>query len=57
MVSVVYNVLGLSLALRGALTPLASAILMPVSSLTIVALSSGAMRWLAHRILPAGQTV
>ena len=56
VVSVVYNVVGLSLALRGSLTPLASAILMPVSSLTIVALSSGSMRWLAHRILPAGQT-
>ena len=53
-VSVIYNVLGLSFALRGELTPLTSAILMPVSSLTIVALSSGAMRWYAHRILPAG---
>jgi Cu+-exporting ATPase len=53
LVSVVYNVLGLTLALRGSLTPLASAILMPVSSLTIVALSSGAMRWSARRGLPA----
>ena len=53
IVSVVYNVLGLTLALRGGLTPLASAILMPVSSLTIVALSSGAMRWSARRILPS----
>ena len=51
LVSVVYNVLGLALALAGRLTPLASAILMPVSSLTIVALSSGAMRWSARRIL------
>ena len=55
VVSVVYNVLGLTLALRGQLTPLASAILMPVSSLTIVALSSGAMRWSARRILPAAE--
>jgi Cu+-exporting ATPase len=43
-VSVVYNVFGLGLAVAGALTPMASAILMPVSSLTIVALSTGLMR-------------
>jgi Cu+-exporting ATPase len=55
VVSVIYNVVGLTLALRGHLTPLASAILMPLSSLTIVALSSGAMRWSARRILPAAE--
>jgi Cu+-exporting ATPase len=43
-VSVGYNVLGLSFALTGALTPLVTAILMPVSSLTIVGLSVGLMR-------------
>jgi Cu+-exporting ATPase len=47
-VSVVYNAIGLALALTGALTPLAAAILMPVSSLTVVGLSSGAMRWSAR---------
>jgi Cu+-exporting ATPase len=51
-VSLIYNAIGLTLALEGALTPLAAAILMPVSSLTIVAISSGAMRW-AARWLPA----
>ncbi len=51
-ISVAYNAIGLTLALAGALTPLAAAILMPVSSLTIVAISSGAMRWPA-RWLPA----
>jgi P-type Cu+ transporter len=51
-VSVVYNAAGLTLALTGVLTPLVSAILMPVSSLTIVGLSSGLMRWSAHRMLP-----
>jgi hypothetical protein len=30
-----------------------SAILMPISSLTIVALSAGGMRWSARRMLPA----
>lgn len=53
IVSVAYNAVGLTLALRGSLTPLASAILMPLSSLTIVGLSSGAMRWSARRILPS----
>jgi Cu+-exporting ATPase len=43
-VSVLYNGLGLWLALTAQLTPLASAILMPVSSLTVVALSAGLMR-------------
>ena len=37
---------------RGALTPLVAAILMPVSSMTVVGISSGAMRWFA-RNLPA----
>jgi len=43
-VSLIYNALGLGLALTGRLTPLATAILMPISSLTIVALSAGLMR-------------
>jgi P-type Cu+ transporter len=49
-VSVVYNVIGLTLALQGQLTPLATAVLMPVSSLTVIGLSAGAMRWLARRM-------
>jgi Cu+-exporting ATPase len=52
-ISIAYNVVGLTLALTGALTPLASAILMPISSLTIVTLSAGGMRWSARRMLPA----
>jgi Cu+-exporting ATPase len=52
-VSLVYNVVGLTLALTGGLTPLAAAILMPISSLTIVGLSSGGVRWAARRALPA----
>jgi len=52
-VSIAYNAIGLTFALRGALTPLAAAILMPVSSLTIIGLSSGAMRWSARRLLPS----
>ena len=43
-VSVIYNVLGLGFALAGRLTPLMTAILMPVSSLTVIALAAGLMR-------------
>jgi len=50
-VSIAYNWLGLTLALTGRLTPLATAILMPVSSLTIVALSVGLMRHGAKKVL------
>jgi Cu+-exporting ATPase len=49
-ISVVYNVVALSLAVGGALTPLLSAILMPVSSLTVVGLGAGAMRLAARRL-------
>ena len=45
LVSIFYNVIGLSLALAGWLTPLITAIFMPVSSLTIIGLSAGLMRW------------
>ena len=53
VVSVGYNAIGLTFALTGALTPLASAILMPVSSLTIVAISTAGVRWSARRLLPS----
>ena len=52
-ISIAYNAIGLTLALAGALTPLASAILMPVSSLTVIAVSAGGMRWSAARMLPS----
>ena len=49
--SMLYNVFAVGLALRGDLTPLASAILMPASSLAVIGLSAGAMRWSARRVL------
>jgi Cu+-exporting ATPase len=52
VVSIAYNAIGLSLALLGWLTPLVTAVLMPVSSLTIVGISTGAMRWSARELLP-----
>ena len=47
----VETALGLGLALTGTLTPLATAILMPVSSLTIVGLSVGLMRRRTREVL------
>jgi Cu+-exporting ATPase len=44
---VLYNVFGLWLALTGRLTPLATAILMPVSSMTVVGVGVGLMRFRA----------
>ncbi len=52
IVSIVYNAVGLGLALAGALTPLAAAIFMPVSSLTIIGMAAGLMRWSGRRMLP-----
>jgi Cu+-exporting ATPase len=49
-VSVAYNAIGIALALAGRLTPLATAILMPVSSLTVIGLSAGLMRYGARRV-------
>ncbi|MEZ5320252.1 MAG: heavy metal translocating P-type ATPase metal-binding domain-containing protein [Vicinamibacterales bacterium] len=43
-VSVAYNVFGLTFALAGRLTPLGTAVLMPASSLTVIALAVGLMR-------------
>ena len=49
-ISLAYNVVGISFALRGLLTPLASAVLMPISSLTVIAVSIGTMRWRPPRV-------
>jgi Cu+-exporting ATPase len=48
-ISFVYNVVGLSFAVTGNLTPLVSAILMPVSSLTVILFATGATGWAAIR--------
>jgi P-type Cu+ transporter len=39
IVSIVYNIGGLTLAVMGSLTPLVAAVLMPISSLTVIAIS------------------
>jgi Cu+-exporting ATPase len=50
-VSLAYNAVGLTLALGGHLTPLATAVLMPVSSITIIGLAAGLMRWRTRKVL------
>jgi len=44
-----YNGLGLSLAVQGRLTPIASAILMPLSSLSVMTFATLLVRYAAHR--------
>lgn len=44
LLSLVYNAVGLSFAVTGRLSPLVTAILMPISSLNVVALAWGAMK-------------
>ncbi len=53
-VSSLYNAVGLSLAAGGLLSPLICAVLMPLSSVTVVAFASGATRWVARRADLAG---
>ena len=48
-IALVYNIIGLSFAVQGALSPVIAAILMPASSVTIVLFGVGASTWLAHR--------
>ena len=48
-ISVLYNAVGLSFAVRGALSPIVAAILMPVSSITVVAFTSLTLQALARK--------
>lgn len=48
-IALIYNVVGLSFAVRGLLSPVIAAILMPLSSVSIVLFGMGASTWLAHR--------
>jgi len=50
--SLLYNVVGLSFAVTGHLTPLVAAILMPVSSISVVVFTTFMVRMMALRILP-----
>lgn len=47
-VSILYNLVGLTFAAQGMLSPVVCAILMPTSSITVVALASGLAAWLGR---------
>jgi len=49
--ALLYNIIGLSFAVQGALSPVVAAILMPLSSITIVIFGTIASNWLAARVL------
>jgi Cu+-exporting ATPase len=59
VISTCYNLVGVSIAAAGLLQPMVCAILMPVSSVTVVAFSCGATAWMGARTLSlrkAGKT-
>jgi P-type Cu+ transporter len=49
VLSLTYNVIGISFAVAGLLTPLVSAVLMPVSSVSVVAFTTLLTRWYARK--------
>jgi Cu+-exporting ATPase len=49
LLSSIYNAIGLTIAARGLLSPLLCAILMPLSSITVVTFACLAPRWLGRR--------
>ncbi len=48
-VSLIYNVIGLTLAVQGLFSPIASAILMPISSLSVIVFATLSVRFAAKR--------
>jgi len=51
-ISAAYNLVGLGLAVQGLLSPVFCAVFMPLSSITVVAFSSGMATWLGRRMMP-----
>ncbi len=49
IVSAAYNVIGIGIAASGRLSPVVCAVLMPLSSITVVAFACGATTWAARR--------
>ncbi len=50
-ISLFYNIIGLSFAVTGALSPLVAAVLMPASSVSVVLFGVGMGNWAARRLL------
>ena len=54
IISALYNIVGVSIAAAGLLAPIVCAILMPLSSATVVAFACGATAWLGRRLAVDG---
>lgn len=50
LISTLYNIVGISIAASGRLSPIVCAILMPLSSITVVAFACGMTTWLGRRL-------
>ncbi len=50
IVSILYNIIGLSIAIQGLMSPMIAAILMPSSTLSIVLISTGLSAWAARKL-------
>ena len=50
LISAIYNVVGITIAARGLLSPVVCAILMPLSSISVVAFACGMTAWLGRRL-------
>lgn len=50
VISGIYNVIGISIAAAGLLSPVVCAILMPLSSVTVVVVACGLTSWLGRRV-------
>jgi Cu+-exporting ATPase len=56
VVSGLYNGVGVFIAAAGLLSPLVCAVLMPLSSVTVVLFAIGATRWMARRTFNDGKS-
>ncbi len=48
-ISIVYNIIGISIAVQGTMSPLFAAILMPISTVTIISFTSLMTRWYGRK--------
>lgn len=57
LISAAYNLIGVSIAAAGILSPIICAVLMPVSSISVVLFACGSTAWSARQIFPAAARV
>jgi len=56
-ISSIYNIVGISIAARGLLSPVVCAILMPLSSVTVVAFACGVTKWMGRALAPRAKAM